>query len=214
MKAFVITITDMEESVQVAERCIRTGKKYGIDVEVSPAYTPKDDPLSIAKSLGIDTKGFSEIYSRLEPCLSAFLSHHKLWQWSIENNTDVFVLEHDAVFTNFLPPVLNFKGVLSLGAPSYGQFVTPPILGVNTLVSKQYLPGAHAYIVKPKAAKVLIEKAKTIGQTTDLFICNNDFDFVEEYYPWPVEARDNFSTMQTKAGCIAKHNYDATYRII
>ena len=214
MKAFVITITGMEESVQVAQRCVRSGKNYGVEVEVAPAYTPKDDPLSIAKNLGIETNGFREVYSRLEPCLSAFLSHHKLWQYSVEHNVDVFVLEHDAVFTNFLPTTLNFKGVLSLGAPSYGKFISPPILGVNTLVSKQYLPGAHAYIVKPEAAKVLIEKAKTLGQTTDLFICNSNFDFVEEYYPWPVEARDDFSTMQTTAGCIAKHNYGETYRII
>ena len=58
-------------------------------------------------------------------------------------------------------PDVPYRGVLSYGHPSYGKWVTPPALGVNKLVSKQYLPGAHAYRVKPQAAEKLLEVAKT-----------------------------------------------------
>jgi len=52
---------------------------------------------------------------------------------------------------------------------------------------------------------------------TDLYICNKNFPFVNEYYPWPVEARDSFTSIQTETGCLAKHSYqkDASkYKII
>lgn len=214
MKAFVITIDGLNESEKCAERCIKSGQKYGVEVEKSLAFTPNHAPLTIADELGIKTKGFIEKYSRFENCLSAFLSHQRLWHWSVKNNEDVLVLEHDAVFTDFLPEFLNFKGVLSLGAPSYGKFITPKTLGVNTLVSKQYLPGAHAYIVKPNAAVKLLAKSKEYAQPTDIFLSNRNFDFIEEYYPWPVEARDSFSTIQRVEGCGAKHNYGETYRLL
>ena len=111
-------------------------------------------------------------------------------------------------------PRVPYKGVLSLGAPSYGKFITPPNIGVNKLVSKQYLPGAHAYMVKPSAAKVLVDQARGYACPTDLFLRNDLFDFVEEYYPWPVLARDNFTTIQREAGCSAKHRYGETYQIL
>ena len=214
MKAFVITIDGMEESEQCAARCINSGKKYGVEIEKSFAFTPNHAPLTVAAELGIKTRGFIEKYSRFENCLSAFLSHQHLWDWSFKNKEDVLILEHDAVLVDFLKEFLNFKGVLSLGAPSYGKFITPKTLGVNTLISKQYLPGAHAYIVKPDAANTLLQKSKEHAQPTDIFLSNKNFDFIEEYYPWVVEAKDSFSTIQREAGCMAKHNFDETYRLL
>lgn len=214
MKAYVITMMNTEESVQVATRCIKSAKKFGIDVEMFTAITPADDIENISK--GIPKSNFIEKYSRYENCLSAFLSHRELWARCLDLNEDVLVLEHDAVFNGPLPEV-PFKGVLSYGAPSYGKFKQPSILGVNKLVSKEYLPGAHAYKIKPSAAKVLIDKAYECAAPTDLYISNRNFAFVEEYYPWPIEAKDSFTTIQNDTGCIAKHNYiynTSTYRVI
>ena len=213
MRAFVIMIPK-PESEQVAERCIKSAAKYGVTVEPVYGYTPADNPKKIAEELGIDINGFVERYSRFENCLSAFLSHHKLWMWAVENNEEVLILEHDAYFNNELPTNPVHRGVLSYGAPSYGKFNIPKLLGVNKLQSKAYLPGAHAYSVKPEAAKKLIEVAKKHARPTDVFIANYTFDFVDEYYPWPVEARDSFSTIQNETGCQAKHNYNETYRLI
>ena len=213
MRAFVITIP-LKESEQVAERCIKSAARYGVTVEPVYGVTPKDDPVKIAEDLGIPTQGFIERYSRFENCLSAFLSHHKLWMWSVENHEEILILEHDAYFNNEIPINATHRGVLSLGAPSYGKYNIPKLLGVNKLQSKAYLPGAHAYIVKPEAAKVLIEKAKEIAQPTDIFLANYNFPFMDEYYPWPVSAKDSFSTIQNTEGCHAKHNNSPEYKLL
>jgi GR25 family glycosyltransferase involved in LPS biosynthesis len=213
MRAFVIMIPK-EESEQVATRCIKSAERYGVTVEPVRGYTPEDKPMEIAEDLGINPKGFHEKYSRFENCLSAFLSHHKLWLWSVENKEEILILEHDAYFNNNLPNNISHRGILSLGAPSYGKYNIPSVLGVNKLCSKEYLPGAHAYIVTPTAAAKLVAKAKTDALPTDIFISNRNFDFVDEYYPWPIEAKDSFSTIQNETGCIAKHNYGPGYNLV
>ena len=68
--------------------------------------------------------------------------------------------------------------------------------------------------MKPDAAKIIIEVAKQQAGPTDVFLHSKRFPFLEEYYPWPVEAIDSFTTIQNVAGCKAKHNYKRGYRII
>jgi GR25 family glycosyltransferase involved in LPS biosynthesis len=216
MKCFVITIQDLPESVECADRCIKSGKKYGLEIEHFYAVTPRSvpSPVDIAKSEQIPTRAFVEKYSRFENCLSAFLSHYSLWQLCAEDNEDYLIFEHDAVVQNFINENAVFKGVLSYGAPSYGRFNTPQTLGVNPLTSKPYLPGAHAYRVKPKAAKVLVSEAKKRAGPTDLYLSNNNFGFIEEMYPWPVSANDSFTTIQNESGCVSKHNNSTSFKIL
>ena len=212
MRSFVIYVP-IKESEKAAARCVTSAKNFGIRVELFRGYTPEDYPVQIAEELNIPTANFREKYSRFENCLSAFLSHRKLWDWCVHNNEEVLIFEHDAVVTDPIPDV-PYRGVLSYGHPSYGKWVTPSTLGVNKLVSKQYLPGAHAYRVKPAAAKVLIETAETHAGPTDLYIRNELFDFVEEYYPWPVVVKETFSTIQNETGCQAKHGYGEGYKLL
>jgi len=216
MKSFVITIQDLPESVECADRCIKSGKKYGLEIEHFYGITPRSvpSPLQIADDEQIPLVSFREKYSRFENCLAAFLSHYSLWKLCAEDNQDYLIFEHDAVVMDSINEFQTFKGVLSYGAPSYGKFNTPPNLGVNKLVSKQYLPGAHAYRVKPKAAKVLVEEAKIKAGPTDLYLSNGNFDFIEEMYPWPVKADDTFTTIQKQEGCVAKHNNGLDYKIL
>jgi len=212
MRAFVIYVP-IEESEKAAARCIRSAANFQIHAELFRGVTPADHPIQLAEELGLPLNNFQEKYSRYENCVSAFLSHRRLWEFSAQNNEEVLIFEHDAVVTDPIPDV-PYRGVLSYGHPSYGKWVTPSTLGVNKLVSKQYLPGAHAYRVKPEAAKVLLETAKTHAGPTDLYLRNELFDFIEEYYPWPVVVRETFSTIQNENGCQAKHGYNEEYRLL
>ena len=212
MRAFVIYVP-IEESEKAAARCMRSGNEHGLRIEQFRGFTPQDYPERLAEELSIPTQGFKEKYSRYENCLSAFLSHRKLWEWCVHNNEEVLIFEHDAVVTDPIPDV-PYRGVLSYGHPSYGKWVTPSTIGVNKLVSKQYLPGAHAYRVKPHAAKKMIEVAQTHAGPTDIFIRNDLFDFIDEYYPWPVKVKETFSTIQREAGCLAKPGYDEDYQLL
>lgn len=208
MKAFVITIMDMPASMSAARRCINSVKNF--PVEMWEATTPKDDPESIMESLGISTRYFDERGGSYRTnCMSAFLSHMGTWQWCIDNNEEVIVFEHDAVAVMDIPLHMNYQGCISLGAPSYGNFITPKVLGVNPLTSKRYFPGAHAYRLKPQAAQQLIYAATelSLAGPTDVFLNLDWFPWLEEYYPHPVEARDNFTTIQRVDGCRQKHNW-------
>ena len=209
----VITILDNQASVRVAERCMWSGDRHGHNVEMHPAITPKDDPLSICEKEGIDPLGFEEKYSRNLNCISAFLSHYSLWKECVERDDTMLILEHDAYITEpirYMP----FEHICNYGKPSYGRFNTPPLLGMNKLTSKRYLPGAHAYGVTPNGANLLIEQARISAKPTDVFINLDTFDNINEYYPWPVDARDSFTTIQNTTGCLAKHSYDEGYKII
>lgn len=214
MKSYVITIWDNPHSMHYADRCIKSGATFDIEIHKFHAFTPKSNPSALAKGQNIDTSAFNERYSRFENCLAAFLSHYTLWKTCIEIDEEVQIFEHDAVITNDIPKHLDYNGCISLGAPSYGKFNTPTKIGVNSLVSKPYFPGAHAYRITPQRAKTLCDRAKTEAAPTDLYLDIRRFDFLEEYYPWPVEARDNFTTIQNESGCLAKHQYGPGYQIL
>jgi glycosyl transferase family 25 len=213
MKSYVITIKKLDRSVEIAERCIESGKMFGIDIIMFDAITPENDVYKIARERDINLSGFDERYSRKENAIACFLSHHSLWGLSVETNEPILILEHDAVFTRRFDTTIDFKSLLSIGKPSYGRYNTPAI-GISPLTSKSYLPGAHAYIIKPHAAKELINKSKVCARPTDVFIDRRIFPWIEELYPWPVEVKDTFTTVQKTAGCVAKHSYKEGFEII
>ena len=215
MKAFIITIMDMPDSVKMAERCAASYEKYmpGHSVELSHAITPSYNPIKIAEVKGIPVNGFKEIYSRFENCISAFLSHYSLWEKCVDLDEPIVIFEHDAVMTQSIPDV-SFTGLLNIGHPSYGKWNTPTTLGVNPLTSKRYMPGAHAYVINPKGAEALIRVARSHARPTDVYMHLDIFPWIQELYPWCAVAKDEFTTIQKVEGCRAKHNYGFMYEII
>ena len=226
IKSYVITIKDNPRSVEVAQRCIDSAKEFGIDVNTFDAITPNDKPSSLAKAEGISLKKFEfdKRFSRYENCVAAFLSHRSVWQKAIEHNEHVLVLEHDAIFTSsFDISYIKKHDLVSLGFPSYGHYQTPlpgvygdesPIIIKAFSKRGGYLPGAHAYVVSPTAAKRMLKLSKARAEPTDIFLNNTNFTQLMEYYPWPIKADDSFSTIQKEEGCIAKHNYKKGIDII
>lgn len=213
MKNFVITIVDNPKSVESAERCIRSAAYHNIDVEMFTAITPNDNLEFICRKEGINPVRFVEKYSRTPNTIAAFLSHYTLWKKCIEDNQEYTIFEHDAFVVDSIPNNLVYHSVINLGMPSYGKWNTPN-LGVGTLTSKPYFPGAHAYRLKPEGASALVNVAPFEAGPTDIYLNVDRFPFLEEYYPWPVEARDTFTTIQNEAGCLAKHNYSDKYEIL
>tara|TARA_Y100001972_G_C7568557_1_gene285412 strand:+ start:218 stop:859 length:642 start_codon:yes stop_codon:yes gene_type:complete len=213
MSAFVITILDNAKSVEVANRCIESGRKNNLNITHFPGFTPKDDLTGILTAEGIATSGFHSDFSNYSNVVAAFLGHYHLWKMSVETNEIIFIFEHDAILTGDLPS-MSFDKVVNMGKPSYGNYNTPKTLGVQPLVHKPYFGGAHAYMVAPEGAKLLIEKAKTDAGPTDVFLNVHNFPWLQEYYPWIAEAKDHFTTIQKEKGCLAKHNYNENYEIL
>lgn len=210
MKNFVITLRENDKSVKSAETCVKSAAKFGMEVEFYEAFTPKEAPEFITKYGINDTLFNDDIYSREDNARAAFCSHFSLWQFAAENNEDVTIFEHDAVVIDNIPEP-PFHGCVSFGRPSYGKFFNPPQFGLQPLVSKQYFPGAHAYRVNSKGAKRFIEEAKLQARPTDLFLNKQAFPWLQEFWPWPVEVRETYSTIQKHEGCLAKHMYNEDY---
>lgn len=205
MKSYVIAIKQQPRSIESALRCIRSMPEF--NVQMFSAFTPSDKPTKILQSKGIPLERFKEVFSYYDSCCAAFLSHYTLWENCVKDNEEYQIFEHDAVRNSNLPMTIQYDKVISIGRPSYGFYNTPLTLGVNKLTSKSYFPGAHAYRLKPSGAKMLISRSKIDAAPTDIFLSLNRFPWLQEYYPWPVEAKDNFSTIQKLAGCEAKHGW-------
>lgn len=215
MKAFVITMHGTKESVQAADRCIASARKWIGNVEKFDAITPEDDPEAIFKKKGLPTDAFEfdERYSRKLRCMSAFLSHRAIWEWSVNNKTPVMIFEHDAYVIDHITPTYNYD-IVSYGKPSYGKFNIPDTLGFAPLQSKEYFPGAHAYYLSVRGAQRALDMSLEQASPTDIFFHVGRFPDIKEYYPWPVEARDHFSTIQKETGCYAKHSYGPGYDLV
>mgnify|MGYP001183091295 FL=1 len=212
MKHFVITIIDNDKSHYAADKCVESGKKFGLEIDYYEAFTPHTcfDFISEHK---INTERFNNSqYSREHNAMAAFCSHLSLWMYSLESNEEITIFEHDAVIMENIPNI-DHNGCISFGKPSYGKFNTPMALGRNRLVSKPYFPGAHAYRIKPNAAKIMVETGITRGAPTDIFLNIETFPWLEEFYPWPVEVKETFTTIQKETGCQAKHMYNENYVI-
>ncbi len=215
IRSFVITIQDLPQSVELAERCISTGARHGIHIEKFDAVTPRNtDVYDEMTKLGIHQARFDEVYSRTQNCMAAFLSHYTLWTRCAAGNETYTIFEHDAVIINTINPHMTFDKVVSLGQPSYGKFNVPNHLGAGPLTSKPYFPGAHAYRLSPKGAQLLVEAASTLAAPTDVYLHINNFPWLQEHYPWLAVVDDTFTTIQKPQGCFAKHNYGTDYDII
>lgn len=215
MKNYVITIEDIPRSVQIAERCIASGARHGTRIEKFKAITPYNTDIYVmAKEEGINIDGFKEVYSRLDNCLAAFLSHYSIWKLAAKYHDTTTIFEHDAVVVNQLNSTIPFNKVVNLGKPSYGKFNIPTGLGTQPLVHKKYFGGAHAYRMNSNGAKELIKQAKIHAKPTDVFLHIDTFPWLQENYPWKVEARDAFTTIQNERGCLAKHGYGEGYEIL
>ena len=97
---------------------------------------------------------------------------------------------------------------------SINQSINPynhPTIG--HLISKPYFPGAHAYRLNKQGADLLINGIKN-AKPTDVYLNKHWFPWLEEYNPWPVLCKDNFTTIQKEEGCLAKHNWSDEYEII
>jgi hypothetical protein len=208
---------DNKDSVEASQRCIDSARKRNMSVTRFPAITPRTEGFEdMVENTGLNIDAFATGYSRPENALACFLSHMSLWQYAVENRCNTMILEHDAVFKDTVRNI-PFDRCVTFGKPSYGTYNTPETLGTQLLVHKRYFGGAHAYIVSPLGAEMLLDKVRTNSEPTDIYLNRDNFPFLEEHYPWLVEVEDTFSTVQTHEGCHAKHGIEnkvGKYRLL
>jgi len=119
MKAFVITLTDDQESTDGASKTVMSSVAHENDfkIDVFDATLPEqvDDEMSLHglkwnwpwKNLEMDiASGITKqpyLTANKNKRIACFLSHYRLWKHCIEENVPLLILEHDAIFTRKVP---------------------------------------------------------------------------------------------------------------
>ncbi len=217
MKAYVIALTQIPESLAVAQRCVESGKRFGLDIEVRHGVW-RDDAVQAMEDAGLKPYELHEAYSRSDSVIGNFMSQYGLWRDISRGTEPAIIMEHDAVVVAPIPHIPARITLVNLGRPSFGRVRKPPAeaTGFYPLFSRpDKLPGAHGYYLTPARAAELVSVAKRVGViVADKFISPQRFAGIFECYPWPIEAHDSFSTIQHERGCIAKHNYGPEYKLL
>jgi len=206
MKAFIIAIPDHKDSQLHADMCIQsvvdTASQLDIqkftaivpetmwDVDWRWPYTKK----KICPDTGMTLKAY-KTYDMIKR-IAAAGSHYKLWQKSIELNETIMILEHDAIFVRQFKPFDFNGGAISINNPDHATFnwklynkldesgeqEVPWVADKNI---PQGLPGHSAYIIKPEAAKKIIELQETIGWwPNDAIMCKQLCPWLRAYKPY------------------------------
>jgi len=170
MKSLVIYLKEIEQSKKLADRCISSCNQFQIQASLFEGSTPSQAKEWINKNnLKIYNPG-PKIYKikmnkpGVQGCL---LSHYRCWQYCVELNQNIMILEHDAVVVSDHYQQ-NFIDVLQLDEhrlkddPAEKNEVV-----ANTFERKgvKMMNGAHGYCVTPQGATKLINGIHTHGMS-------------------------------------------------
>jgi glycosyl transferase family 25 len=173
MKSFIIRLKNNAISESQAQDCVEQARIHGINVEYFDAVNGLEHE-SHCKKLNIRPlkffkKGLPGVYG----CL---LSHYYLWLKCVELDESIVILEHDGYFIRPLPDDIldRFQDVLKLDSlnpydSAYSTTIQESLLNNQLDITKIdknqklyndagfYSWGSYAYIIKPHAAKNMID---------------------------------------------------------
>jgi GR25 family glycosyltransferase involved in LPS biosynthesis len=139
------------------------------------------------------------------------ISHMRLWKECADSDETIMILEHDAIFMRqfkeeFLKEFtggacgLNsplgatrkanifYKKLLEM--PQYGCYPVPTVNDVKDMPCPQGLAGNSAYLIKPYAARELLDFTKKYG------VWPNDAVMCRELFPWLQVSKPYFTGLQ------------------
>ena len=208
MKAFIITIIKNSTSLNHAENCLKSIKDTNseLDAQIYLATTP-DTLFDVEWTWPLQNIiNCNKTNLRLIPYktvdnkkrIAAAQSHYRLWKKCVNLNEPICILEHDAIFTNKFTPIETSDdvGAYSINDPRGNTFKSKDYHnklkeGMNEVpwVTKcevpQGMPGHSAYVIKPWAAKKIIDKQDQFGWwPNDAIMCRQLCSWVRVYKPY------------------------------
>ncbi len=213
MKAYIVTLFQIPESAEVASRCAQSCWKHDVVPERRPGVWRTEAQQELAAE-GLKKGTFDESWSNTDAAMGNFVAQYRIWK-EIERSEPAIIMEHDAVVVAPIPELEGHGDIITLGKPSFGRLRSVPKPGFYPLFSSgDKIPGAHGYYLTPAGATAMVKMAQRKGAIpVDKFICPQRFH-ITEYFPWPIEAHDSFTTIQKVKGCLSKHNYGPEYKIL
>lgn len=211
-KKFIITLLQLPESVQAANRCIEYARRHEMHhgMELWPAVD-KFQALEFFKSHGFTWRHTDynfELGKDPLPEMGCFASHYLLWERCVELGEAIVVLEHDAIPVAPIPS-LRFRHVILLSRPAWRPEShlldtirnTPP---GEVFYPLELLDAAHGYAITPEGAGRLIDATRTeLIVPADSFINKRHVDILY-HHPYLVDFDYRFSTIDKRdSGCVS-----------
>jgi glycosyl transferase family 25 len=175
MKSFIIRLKNNLISEKYATECVNQAATFGVEVNYFDAINGLEYLGHLEKLKIFPKYKFKKGRAGVFGC---FLSHYYLWKKCMEDGIPYLILEHDGYFVRPLPDdVLDrFDDVLKLDGENpfskdYDQIInsqnaqTTSIQKYNNPDAKflhknetgNYMRGAYGYIIKPHAAKIIVD---------------------------------------------------------
>lgn len=178
MKAYAIVLQESELGKTIFAQAKSAANIYEVDLELYPAVLGYNSQL-LFNRYGID-KFLNYTIIDKPGHQGCFLSHFELWQKCVDCNEPIIILEHDGIFIRPLPSDVldHFDEVLRLDcfqwfAEGYNEKVEASLNNPIDYFRRDpdyhwhssggYYVGAYGYIVKPQAARKLIDHAQQQG---------------------------------------------------
>lgn len=178
MKSFIIRLKGHELSERIASESVAKANEFNIDVNLFDGVNGLFYKGHLVK-LGI--RPFKKFKKNRPGVYGCFLSHYYLWKNCAIDDEPYLILEHDGYFIKPLPAdILNqFQDVLKLDCVNpYTKDYDKTLeaqkdlkLEIQEVIPTNdqnngagwYSPGAYAYIIKPHAARNLVDWVKSNG---------------------------------------------------
>ena len=219
MKAYIIGNNNDDRSVTAMSACISTAtlpvKMFQqvsaediTEKELSQYTYPIGDKTVVCKKSGLSLHGRG-YGNNINAKVACTRSHMALWNLCIKQDEPLMILEHDAVFTRSFKPLDFQGGILGLNDPRgatrkadvfHKKASSQKGIADCPMVDSQNVPqglaGNSAYIIKPFAAKHLLDLINKYGiWPNDALMCNQLCpDMLKIIYPYYTKVQGIKST--------------------
>lgn len=181
MKNYIVRVKNNSISEMHAHECIEQAKKFNINLEIFDGVNGLEYEFHLNKLKIVPRYKFKKGKPGVFGC---FLSHYYLWLDCVKANETFCIVEHDGWFIKPLPDDIeeHFTDVLKLDdhdpySKSYNnvlekekdlpqlfeKYYNPDAKFLEKNGTGNYIRGTYGYIIKPIAAKKLIEWIKING---------------------------------------------------
>jgi len=209
MKTIVIRLRGIESSESLAQECIDSGKTHGLIIYPFDGVYGEEQIAAKHREFGIRPWREKMKKGRIG-VKGCFLSHFSIWLHCVEIERPITVLEHDAVILRKFPTNIleTFDEFLMLdpynkNSKQYGplhtiehEFSIEEYFNDNSQqkygLAHQYVMGTHGYIIKPTAAKKLIDTVRQNGYYPADMQCHKGILNIQTAYPSLVSINPRF----------------------
>jgi GR25 family glycosyltransferase involved in LPS biosynthesis len=190
--AFIIHMSNVPKSVEMANRCLDTCKSVGQKAELFDGFDGTLGEIKIPKHLENQSwvkwlKVTDHFQSSTE--IACSLSHIALWVKCMEEDKPLIILEHDAIMSKPYNHHPFYNAISYLGCHEQIGKNTLPITPIHSTINKNwnFINRAHAYCVDPYVSKRLFLNVldRGIFESADVMIKCDDVAIIQyDFYAY------------------------------